>query len=186
MNAASTCAASPTSAATKVPPSRVASADPSCSSTSTMQTCIPSAAKRSAVARPMPDAPPVTSADGTGERRQGQGNGLEPGKTSGTGPASRWGEADQSKRSDAMICWNPPPASGSPWIVVGPDRSMRSTKAPLEDDHSSCREYAMRWVGSVPSSRRSSPGIPSTSTGPRATTVASGTRTWRDAQRACR
>src|SRR2546423_6107462 len=57
-----TDAPSVTSAATAVPPSSAAVVAPSSASTSTMTTCAPSAARTEAIPRPMPRAPPVTTA----------------------------------------------------------------------------------------------------------------------------
>src|SRR3954449_466297 len=51
-----------TSAATAVAPSSAAVAAPSSASTSTMTTCAPSAARTEAIPRPIPRAPPVTTA----------------------------------------------------------------------------------------------------------------------------
>src|SRR5271165_5972187 len=61
-NALSTCSGSETSHCTAIPPTDSATVEAASLSMSTTQRRMPSSASRCAVARPMPEAPPVTSA----------------------------------------------------------------------------------------------------------------------------
>src|SRR4051794_15535182 len=68
-NRASTWSGDVTSTWTNIPPTSAAAAAPLTGSTSPTTTCAPSAANRRAVARPMPLAPPVTTATRSTSRR---------------------------------------------------------------------------------------------------------------------